>query len=212
MRWAGPKAILTFVIRTGLQNWSKIDIKTNATRSVKSRIMNLCEEIPSVNVSGLIEAIGWEYLRTPALTITDGGLELANQQKGFQMINPTDAWFPGLNKIREDYMSWDWCYGKTPDFDVTKTFEVPAHLSNGERQDLLVTMKVEKGNIADVKLKLPNGLVPEGSCGEVKVVTTLIGHRFSVEALGKLSDLLNLAESERDRFVTECLKQVVGSF
>lgn len=57
--------------------------------------MNLCEENPKVKIEALIRAIGWEYLRTPAYTLSDGGMELANQQKGFQMINPTDKWFPG---------------------------------------------------------------------------------------------------------------------
>ncbi|CAH1955700.1 unnamed protein product [Acanthoscelides obtectus] len=73
-----------------------IEVKTNASRSVSSKIMNLCEEVPNVDIASLTEAIGWEYLRTPALTITDGGMELANQQKGFQMINPTESWFPGM--------------------------------------------------------------------------------------------------------------------
>lgn len=57
--------------------------------------MNLCEENPKVSVEKLISAIGWEYMRTPAFEIRDGGLELANQQQGFQMVNPTESWFPG---------------------------------------------------------------------------------------------------------------------
>lgn len=28
-------------------------------------------------------------------TQADGGMELANQQKGFQLVNPTEQWFPG---------------------------------------------------------------------------------------------------------------------
>ncbi|CAH1997812.1 unnamed protein product [Acanthoscelides obtectus] len=185
-----------------------IEVNTKASRSVISKIMNLCEEVPDIDITSLIEAIGWEYLRTPALTITDGGMELANQQKGFQMTNPTESLFPGLDNIREDFMSWNWLYGRTPDFVVTKSFEVPTHLTNGKRQNMLVTMTVEKGNIAGVKLKL----IPEEPCDKVKVATTLIGHRFSIQALSKLSDLLNLAENGRDRFVTECLEQVVSSF
>lgn len=73
----------------------KADIKTNATKSIKSKILNLCEENPDISISKLIKAIGWEYMRTPALTLVDGGMELANKQKGFQMINPTNLWFPG---------------------------------------------------------------------------------------------------------------------
>lgn len=69
--------------------------------------MNICEEIPNISMDRLITAIGWEYMRTPAYTIKDGGLELANKQKGFQMINPTDKWFPGnLNSHLNNHVSW----------------------------------------------------------------------------------------------------------
>lgn len=57
--------------------------------------MNLTEEYPGMTTDSLIEAIGWEYLRTNALEIKDGGKELIKQQKGFQLVNPTDQWFPG---------------------------------------------------------------------------------------------------------------------
>lgn len=60
--------------------------------------MNLCEENPKINVDGLLSAIGWEYLRTPFNSLKDGGKQLASRQNGFQMINPTEQWFPG-NKI-----------------------------------------------------------------------------------------------------------------
>lgn len=73
----------------------QLDIKTNATKSIRSKIMNLCEENPKVSMDRLITAVGWEYMRTPAFSLRDGGMELANQQKGFQMINPTERWFEG---------------------------------------------------------------------------------------------------------------------
>lgn len=79
------------------------DIKTNATKSIRTKIMNLCEENPNVSMDRLITAIGWEYLRTPAFTVRDGGMELANQQKGFQMINPTESWFKGKHLVMYTY-------------------------------------------------------------------------------------------------------------
>lgn len=44
------------------------------------------------------------------------------KQRGFQLINPTEKWFPGLMEIRDNYSSWDWCYSKTPKFSVQKDF------------------------------------------------------------------------------------------
>lgn len=46
------------------------------------------------------------------------------KQRGFQLINPTEKWFPGLMEIRENFSSWDWCYGKTPTFTVQKELQL----------------------------------------------------------------------------------------
>ncbi|KAJ8923477.1 hypothetical protein NQ315_010055 [Exocentrus adspersus] len=190
-----------------------VDIKTNATKSIKSKIMNLCEENPDISVTKLIKAIGWEYMRTPALSLADGGMELANKQKGFQMVNPTNMWFPGLNEIRDQYVSWDWCYGKTPKFHISKSFTVPESLAHsfGSPCDLKVTMTVEQGKIVDVTLFVPQNISPEGFAGEANVVTSLIGQRFSEEALNSLEVLLSGLVNDKDKFVTECLRQVMSS-
>lgn len=66
------------------------------------KIMNMCEENSKVNIGKLVKALGWEFLRTHASVVKDGGNNLANQQKGFQLINPTDSWFPGNFYISED--------------------------------------------------------------------------------------------------------------
>lgn len=57
--------------------------------------MNLSEECPKITVDGLLTAVGWEFLRTTPNSLIDGGKELASRQNGFQMINPTEQWFPG---------------------------------------------------------------------------------------------------------------------
>lgn len=46
------------------------------------------------------------------------------KQRGFQLINPTEKWFPGLMEIRENFTAWDWCYGKTPKFIVQKGLQL----------------------------------------------------------------------------------------
>lgn len=65
-------------------------------------MMNLSEENPQVTVPNLKKAVGWEFLRTKALSLKDGGMELAQQQKGFHMVNPTENWFPGKLLICRD--------------------------------------------------------------------------------------------------------------
>lgn len=63
-----------------------------------------------------------EFLRTTANELHDGGRHLMMKQRGFQLINPTEKWFPGLMELREKYASRDWWLGKTPTFTVQKEF------------------------------------------------------------------------------------------
>lgn len=87
--------IVNYIFHEYIFCFLQLDIKTNATKSVRSKILNLCEENPDLTVSGLMTSIGWEYLRTHPLELIDNGMEYANQQNGFQLINPTENWFPG---------------------------------------------------------------------------------------------------------------------
>lgn len=66
----------------------------------------------------------YEFLRTPATELVDGGRELLEKQSGFQLINPTEKWFPGLSTLREQYASWDWRFGKTPKFSVVNEVQL----------------------------------------------------------------------------------------
>jgi lipoyltransferase 1 len=70
-------------------------IKTNATQSIPSPVMNLCEMNSHVKLEKLLSAIGWEYLRCCPYTAKDKGKDFIQKQRGFQFINPTDQWFPG---------------------------------------------------------------------------------------------------------------------
>lgn len=57
---------------------------------------NLTEINHHVRIDKLLNAIGWEFLRTKSLVVEDGGYNLIQKQKGFQMINPSEGWFPGI--------------------------------------------------------------------------------------------------------------------
>lgn len=68
---------------------------SKASKSNRSSVKNIKEVHAQVNSDSLLNVIGWEYLRTKALSLEDGGHKLIQQQKGFQMINPAEEWFPG---------------------------------------------------------------------------------------------------------------------
>lgn len=121
--------------------------------------------------------------------------------------------FPGLNAIRDQYASWNWCYGKTPKFDITKSFQIPDGLlsEQGTSGEVKISMTVENGKITDIIICLPPSMANEGLETEGSVITRLIGQRFSENTLYTLERLLSAMKSDTDRFVTECLKQVMIS-
>lgn len=120
-------------------------------------------------------------------------------------------------------MGWDWCYGRTPLFTVSRTFPVPNELLAPTKvysatQELSINMTVEKGLISDVTLNIPPGFVESGFHGEASVITHLKGKRFTSEALDALQDAMLTRHSTNDRklddkeqFVAKCFDQVVNT-
>lgn len=83
----------------------------------------------------------------------DGGRDLAMKQRGFQLINPSEKWFPGMNQLLSTFSSWDWRFGKTPKFSVQKRIQ----LNTGDKgHDVRINVDVEGGVIQDITLMLPN--------------------------------------------------------
>lgn len=129
--------------------------------------------------------------------------------------------FSGLGKIRDDLAHWDWCYGKTPDFFISRCFSVPSTLlsepvvyDSTTNQQLKITVQVKKGRVADVVLNIPAGLTATGLQGDVKVITSLKGCKFTEEAMCSLESSLavdTVLAADKDKFVTECVKQVMTS-
>lgn len=117
------------------------EIISKATASVRSPIKNLADVNKNVTVKQLLTAIGYEFLRTPATKLSDGGRDHVMQQRGFQLINPTEKWFPGLNELRENFASWDWRFGKTPKFSVQKNVQLK---SGDQYLDFKLQVDVEK--------------------------------------------------------------------
>lgn len=97
--------------------------------------------IISISISNPLIFHSYEFLRTPATNLSDGGRELLEKQSGFQLVNPTEDWFPGLNDVRKEYASWDWRFGKSPKFSVVKSVQLKS--ATGEH-DFKVQVTVDK--------------------------------------------------------------------
>ncbi|XP_012233802.1 lipoyl amidotransferase LIPT1, mitochondrial [Linepithema humile] len=176
------------------------DIVTNATASIRSSITNLCDMNRDIQIDKLLSAIGWEYLRTKALTLEDGRYNQVEKQKGFKFINPTEDWFPGIDKFTNEFRSWDWNFGKTPKFTVSRTLDVPAH--DGKTYRLNLTLEIQSGIVQEIKMSLPAGLVSTNFEQDASVISNLRGTRYDHEvteniiaAIGGKTVVLNTTQS-----------------
>ncbi|XP_055855040.1 lipoyltransferase 1, mitochondrial [Episyrphus balteatus] len=158
---------------------------SKATASVRSPIKNLNDVNRAVNVPQLLSAVGYEFLRTNATELTDGGQEQTQKQQGFQLVNPTEKWFPGINEIRDLFGSWEWVYGNTPKFQVEKEINLKA---DEKEHKMILRIDVEKGLMSDITITMPtNEVVPivselkdkpynednlQGIIGALKMVST----------------------------------------
>ncbi|XP_054739653.1 lipoyltransferase 1, mitochondrial [Anastrepha obliqua] len=164
----------------------KVNYITNSTPSVRSPIKNLCELNRNVNISQLISAIGYEYLRTSATELEDGGNQQIMKQRGFQLINPTEKWFPGIDDLRTEFTSWEWIYGRTPKFSVEKELFLK---DNDKQHKIILNVEVEKGIINDVTITMPNK-------ERLPVVSSLHHKCYSESNLNKILNALKLASTD----------------
>lgn len=174
------------------------EVISKATASVPSPIKNLADVNRTVNIQQLLSSIGYEFLRTPATQLTDGGRDLLMKQLGFQLINPTEKWFPGINELRANFASWDWCIGKTPKFSVQKSIQLKSETGEQTQQqqqeqqpqnEMKVKVDVEKGLIQDISLLVP-GQEP------IPVVSSLVGQPYMEDCFNGILDAMKGASTE----------------
>lgn len=113
-----------------------------------------------------------------------------------------------MNKIRSEFSSWEWRFGKTPQFTVTRTLPLPQNIqtsisnnsasssadSKSNNPELKIHLEVEKGIVRDVKLHIPHGLATVH--GDADVVTSLRGQRYSETAVSALKTALLGSDKE----------------
>ncbi len=90
---------------------SQDKFKAKGITSVKSRVMNLSEVIPDLTTDmvkeEIVKAFSDEY---------GSVVEIVNLRSNAKDMWPKDATF---REIMRRNSSWEWCYGETPDFDIS---------------------------------------------------------------------------------------------
>lgn len=125
-----------------------------ATKSIKSPVQNVRNVNNGVSLEKVLSSIGYEFLRTTT-DGNDGGAERIQKQRGFQMVNPTNDWFPGLDSIKSELKSWAWNFGKTPEFSLRKEYQIGQDLTTLEPVNIQLNLEVKKGMVQTASLDLP---------------------------------------------------------
>lgn len=154
-----------------------------------------------------IDPTSYEYLRTPATELVDGGRELVMKQRGFQLINPTEKWFPGITELRNNFESWDWRFGKTPAFTVERKVKgaMAGHSNGGEagKMDVGSGSGGSVGSGSEIKLKLDVelGLIKNISLvmdnsETIPVVSSYTGQAYDEDTLHAICESLKGISAE----------------
>ncbi|OXA57541.1 lipoyltransferase 1, mitochondrial [Folsomia candida] len=169
-------------------------IESKATKSIKSPVKNLKSQDPTISVDKVLSSVGYEFLRSDS-TGNDGGEKQIQHQRGFQMVNPTNEWFPGLEKIRSDLKGWEWNYGKTPDFSVDQSYPIGLGRANQDgAANIDLHLRIVKGRIENSQLRLPFGkeqLVDSNTLADLYAFINALKDRpFRMDILATFEGLL----------------------
>ncbi|GFS14771.1 lipoyltransferase 1, mitochondrial [Elysia marginata] len=138
---------------------------SKATRSFPSSVMNLADQEPDITFDSLIHTIGKHFLAELGQEVTP---------ETFRYINPLcEEEFPGVSDLASRLRTWDWRFGKSPDFSIERNFTDQNFKSHP--YSVKVKLTVSKGALNALEVKLDNPELEQLGC---------LINQFCVENLG----------------------------
>ncbi|CAK8679663.1 unnamed protein product [Clavelina lepadiformis] len=144
---------------------AKIDITCKATSSVRSSVLNLVDADNHLTFDLICNKVVDIYQRKHA------------SSEVYEISTNDEKLLPGVGKYREELSSWEWIFGKTPEFSLKREF------LNEALGKILIQLHVKKGFIENVEI------IP--GLDEMVAITTflqtrMVGCRFSSQDLTHL--------------------------
>jgi len=136
-----------------------VDIRSKALASIRSRVANISDYLPVSMDMAAFRSLLLESLFTPFGRIKEHPLS-------------EDDWKRIQNLAEEKYGSWEWTYGRSPQFEIERT-------GRFECVTLKVRITVEKGVIRGCDLSIDS--LKKADIRSLE--TRLIGARFGAEAI-----------------------------
>jgi len=202
-------------------------VESRATQSVRVPVKNLSKLCPKIRMEDFKEALGWIFLRTDV----DGQWvddETLMHQRGFQMVRPEEVWYPGIDKLREEFESAQWIFGKTPKFKVCRVFAVPQSVleegdsppstgsQDAKQEPFQIELEVVKGRVDSVAISSHQDKRSKFGAKEVQILVDSIqgldfGPQLWKAVRGRLQTSDNLTASKK-QFFTDCVYTMTHKF
>lgn len=187
-----------------------VNYESRATQSVKVPVQNVRAVSPNVSVMDVLEAIGYEWLRTD-INGNDVGRRDMVYSGGFQKVRPDDDWFPGLGKIRDELHSFAWIFGKTPKFKVRRSFYIPPPMRINTQdcpENFHIELDINKGKIEDTRAQVPLKVF-DGFDKEYDLSKVLIGLPFSHQLPDLAYNRMDQFKEPPRQYLSCCLKDII---
>ncbi|XP_054712528.1 lipoyltransferase 1, mitochondrial-like [Uloborus diversus] len=173
-------------------------VESKSTQSVRAKVKNLKLLCPDIDISRMIKAVTKEYKKNYNVQCEDI----------FDLdINEDNC--PGLKPIQEKLKSWQWCFGHTPQFTITKSFPLCFSFSQWQLKqlpsELQINLSVKKGVIEDIFL-MPQVLELQ-SFNSLRC--SILGSRF-VPKLNISFKNATVADEVLLKFIISCIKQMIS--
>lgn len=171
------KEVLGTAIRQEQQNF----IKTNSTLSTRSKVINLRDLKPDLEVDQVIADLVDEYNKLYRV-------EPVKQEARKNTVEGDQTDYASLSSMRDQLASWDWIYGMTPKFKLERLFTI---IEDGLEKQVKINIQVNKGLFESIQIEtdLTSG-------NPVEKFTYLLGTPFTYrDAMINVTKLLQADET-----------------
>ncbi|CAL1287096.1 unnamed protein product [Larinioides sclopetarius] len=163
----------------------KEGVESKATSSIRAEIINLKSVCSDIDILKVIEALKSYYKQMYEV-----------QDDHVFCIHPDEDIFPGINQIQEELKSWQWRFGHTPKFSITKSFQIE---TKGLASSVEIIMNINKGKIESISLD-PQ-ILKDQSYDALK--QCIVNNRFSFLIDNSLSAWMHYCE---DKIICQIVK------
>lgn len=154
-------------------------IKTNSSLSTRSKVINLNEIKPNLEVKQVISDLASAYNK-----LYGDESNKISARKDRVEGDQTD--FKKLEAIRNELQKWEWLYGMTPKFTLERNFKL---IDRGAEKIVKFIVEIDKGLFSSIKI---DGDIANNP---TEGLQHLIGSQFTYkEAMVKISKMLQIDE------------------